>query len=555
MAIIIPSKQIYEVNNSKVLKNALKTIESSQIKNEFIFVDNPNPISKEIQTEPLFATGDQKSSRILPDALYGKNYKFCASLKSNINWGKAEVSFSRNITGEDSKDSFYLSEITPTIKTEYDLTISTVMAESYLINPEEYVVNEIEFTDDSQEYSSRQVSASDYSYGLSLTNLDVDYSFKNETNLSIKPEFITLVHSVLKSGTIGNDEDRQAGLISLTLDLDKEYPFKITYTENRDSYDFNVIMATDFTVWFGYDAMPRSEVSSGVATKPITAQKLDFKLKKAELVINEKIKKIKTTQEEYLYTNPVAYGEEAFAVGDNPFLRTETRYNGAENAPKYLLQDTLRLYTRGKETATIRCSIGDYFSDTGEKIVSVDSPQKMVFDHYDEVIPMFKNDLGMDEPIAYNHDGLAKTFEVVGVKFVFDGAVWQELTLREKGAIAYKLTLPKPQLYLSENTLEVSEPSGLATTFEIYVDGRFAKLITKDMKLDLSELYLKHGNHKITAVSCNPDYNTSEKSRSVNYYVAPQVRYYIEKNESGGYTYHITADEYKVVDGTIVIGD
>ena len=90
-------------------------------------------------------------------------------------------------------------------------------------------------------------------------------------------------------------------------------------------------------------------------------------------------------------------------------------------------------YANGKETAKILCSIGEYADENDNLVISTKTDSKMLFEHYDKVVPMVRNGDGIDLAMSYDKNGLAKVFDVVGVKVFFDGAVWQELTLRESG--------------------------------------------------------------------------------------------------------------------------
>ena len=74
-------------------------------------------------------------------------------------------------------------------------------------------------------------------------------------------------------------------------------------------------------------------------------------------------------------------------------------------------------YQNGKETAVVRCSIPEDLS---------------VFEIGDEVIPMVFGADGVDRPMSRYKDGTQKVFNVVDTKSIYDGAVWQELTLQEK---------------------------------------------------------------------------------------------------------------------------
>lgn len=90
-------------------------------------------------------------------------------------------------------------------------------------------------------------------------------------------------------------------------------------------------------------------------------------------------------------------------------------------------------YTNGKETATIRCSVNDYFDyDSKEKIISIDnSTNKMSFKIGDQVIPMVYGADGQDRPMSTYQNGSPKVFQVLGSNIFYDGAVWQELSLQE----------------------------------------------------------------------------------------------------------------------------
>lgn len=50
----------------------------------------------------------------------------------------------------------------------------------------------------------------------------------------------------------------------------------------------------------------------------------------------------------------------------------------------------------------------------------------------DTVIPYVYGANGKDKPMSLKKDGTAKEFEVLGKKIIYDGAIWQELTLQEK---------------------------------------------------------------------------------------------------------------------------
>jgi hypothetical protein len=119
---------------------------------------------------------------------------------------------------------------------------------------------------------------------------------------------------------------------------------------------------------------------------------------------------------------------------------------------------TLSSYENGKETATVRCSIGDYYDTENGLTITPKTDSKMTFEIGDKVVPMVRNSEGGDNALSYHSNGTAKVFNVVGEKYTYDGAVWQELTLRETAEGIYYVDSP-PYLTFSsseEFTLETN---------------------------------------------------------------------------------------------------
>ena len=109
-----------------------------------------------------------------------------------------------------------------------------------------------------------------------------------------------------------------------------------------------------------------------------------------------------------------------YSLNGNELLQDSatTVYNSnritiADHLSRYIYAE----YKNGKETAVIRCSVPEDLA---------------VFEIGNEVIPMVYGADGADKPMSRYKNGEPKVFSVVGAKFIYDGAVWQELTLQEK---------------------------------------------------------------------------------------------------------------------------
>lgn len=133
-------------------------------------------------------------------------------------------------------------------------------------------------------------------------------------------------------------------------------------------------------------------------------------------VYGEKIETKEKEQQKYSKNS----GGQEFLLEKTIFSQNSTIYthgSSVETATENLAKNVVENYKNGKETAVIRCSVPEDLS---------------VFEIGDEVIPMVYGADGKDRPMSRYKDGADKIFNVVGTKFIYDGAVWQELTLQEK---------------------------------------------------------------------------------------------------------------------------
>lgn len=97
----------------------------------------------------------------------------------------------------------------------------------------------------------------------------------------------------------------------------------------------------------------------------------------------------------------------------------------------YTPADIYSEWKNGKENATLRVSIGDYYDENNELAKSINNDSiPMLFENGDIVIPYVSTPNG-DRPMSLRPDGTPKSFRVTGVTLISDGAVWQELQLQE----------------------------------------------------------------------------------------------------------------------------
>lgn len=102
---------------------------------------------------------------------------------------------------------------------------------------------------------------------------------------------------------------------------------------------------------------------------------------------------------------------------------------------KLLCEKIASEYKNGRETATIKCSVGNFYGDEYENEKTIDIDNAETASVGDAVVPYVrtgrKGGWQYDAPLSSDGYGNAKSFDVIGVEHVFDGAIWQVLTLIE----------------------------------------------------------------------------------------------------------------------------
>lgn len=131
-------------------------------------------------------------------------------------------------------------------------------------------------------------------------------------------------------------------------------------------------------------------------------------------------------------TNSIRYGNSPFfAVESNELLQTTTTIDN-KKLSQYIYEQITNEWSKGKETATLKCSIGEYYDESGNLVISTkNNDLPMTFNIRDLVIPYIPIARGGTEPMSIRTDGKAKIFQVTQVRPYFDGACWQEIMLQE----------------------------------------------------------------------------------------------------------------------------
>lgn len=129
-------------------------------------------------------------------------------------------------------------------------------------------------------------------------------------------------------------------------------------------------------------------------------------------------------------------GNKPSTISGNEILQDSATTSSFDIYPttEFLSKLVLENYKNGKETASLLCSIGEYKNQSGKVVISekiTNEKIPMTFRIGDIVIPYILSSTGVDIPMSKYKDGKPKEFKVVKIEIIDDGAVWQELTLQE----------------------------------------------------------------------------------------------------------------------------
>jgi hypothetical protein len=213
---------------------------------------------------------------------------------------------------------------------------------------------------------------------------------------------------------------------------------------------------------------------------------------------------------EYIETNDVSYkyGEEGsidnFSIYGGDFVQSTNYLDGQKdkNYSESILSNYVNAWKDGKETATLSCSIGDYYDDYGDKVI-FETGDKVIFETNDQVIPFYSSPQG-EIPISMSND-MPKVFYVLKSRVYYDGVVRQELSLQEGGkyegskGLRFSVDQNDPSIHMISGIGEFKGKHLFVPAFDEY-----GNKVTQIRKYDGNELYRAFlGNEQIVSVYIN----------------------------------------------------
>lgn len=403
MAIIIPSKNIYDKQNPKILKNVIKKIEYG--------AKTISPlIEKQVQVlEKSFfeqfengevGVGENTSLAIANGVEVGragflKIIPIYLKSKVEIDLINYNRLIERFYLGKDENEQPYIQ-----VKINAHETV-------YFIE----VLQKNAFNEKTNEWNFQGLDELEYLQKTLQSETEINNVSKIELNPSQQSMFPNLVVN--------------SNLVDLTNILRED----IVQIE-KDKAVFDIVILCGYYRKFLQSEHSHNQNSNSVVDAPFIGTESYVIPQKVSLNILGDVVGISLENDNF------KIGEEnskkTIKFDSNELIQTTNYYddtvNEVENSLIKNYNTTLAEYQNGKETAEILCSISNYYDESGKgKISTEEATLPMTFNIGDEVVPMVMNSLGKDVPMSKS-----KTFEVVGVDFIYDGAVWQKLTLLQK---------------------------------------------------------------------------------------------------------------------------
>lgn len=477
MAILIPSKNIYEKQNPKVSDNVIERIEVGAVEvvpnNEY-----ETPVYNESITSVSYTTKESHNSTYKKYTYdeedsaaeyedYIGIYAGITAKYTNIDISIPKLSNNKLISNlllkKDNESKIGINLICEvrhySVTADYDTATNTISNIQKTENEEKRetknIVNIQEiFSKQNGEKGYLYFSKSEKKYGVSGGTVSIETNIKDNNNIL----------------TIG-------------------------YTDENDSYEIKGL-----NILSGATGLGLSGHSGDYDYILLTGDEVDYTPIQVEITIYGNKIGIDLTDKTVYIPETDKTSKKVHSVDGNELMQTSNYYQSTDtNAITRAFTETQTDYAKGNETATIRCSISDYYDfNSGDKVLSIDnSTGKMSFKMYDRVIPMVYGADGKDRPMSSYQDGKGKVFQVLGSKIYYDGAVWQELSLQETYNSYYAINFSQAHGMGNERfTGYRFEIQGVG---KILINGVVAQEVNSTNESQVIEISNKNGEYPSTA--------------------------------------------------------
>lgn len=418
MAIKIPSKNIYEMENPKVRDNVIDNVSVEQTvvapNNEYgnaIYNDDISNISN-IKYEENTKKLESKRIPLISGGIIASYYFAHAYLNNKLGYYETTFQIPR------LKDNKYITKLYRGTKEENGKIVD-----------EDVIFFQV--------YGETKTTSLEATVTLGDTAEDDTITAKSYGEPTTKEGIIDIsdLPKVVTSKNTWADPDLVAEIIGLS--GKSSYTIQ-PYTDNDDYITVNLSILCYELVEEMKGAWDYSNPSGKTYT--ITGQQTIKTPKEISITAYGNTVGISLTDGSITYIKDDS-GNIVEGVGNKPHslskneLLQDSATTNSNSTTKELAKNILTQYEKGKETATLLCDINEYYDyDNNDQLkISVkNNGLPMTFKIGDEVIPMIFSKDKRDVPMSKYKNGNPKVFKIVGIEKIYDGAVWQKLYMQEK---------------------------------------------------------------------------------------------------------------------------
>lgn len=375
MAIIIPSKNIYSIQNPKIIDNAI-----DNVRVEETLVSKKNEYDVEIYRSSFDIDN--------PSRIY-----------------ETEPSHSVSLKDSDANSVTYLARYSH-YKTYYlDLSFSIPK-----LQKNKYVSKVLNDYDENGKWNVK------YSVYGDVFTANSSALYKNVNGINT---------GTFANYTIEEFKKSEEGVL---FDFPNGFPNSkytgLSLTEYPEYYYMSG------TIWIGwYEEILEGTNGGSQYSKydiEMTGTAKDYRPSRLELTILGNIIGIEISNQTITYGT----GEKPYSLNGNELLQHGTTSN-SKPIGEDLSNKITDQYSQGNETVTLLCSIGEYKNNEGNIVISTKNNElPMAFNIGDIIEPYNFTFLG-EQPLSLTTNNTPKNFIVKEVDFLYDGATWQKIIAQE----------------------------------------------------------------------------------------------------------------------------
>ncbi len=370
MAIKIPSSKIYDRQNPKVIDNIIERFEIVTNKISYSLNDGSSVYSNNIETNEnseISGWGGHISDYNYRD--FNTSQYFYARLQ-NVVFLKTIYTKIERLEIPILSDNKYIKSITTKYDTEQK---SSTISISYSFDSITYKAT----ADWNDNEDDAEKAFTNISYGA-----QIDRTTTNEAPFFVKTEETEFYKY---GGSLGGGKLSSSATIDIKQKDISSFNADLYYTIENDCFVFtNIFLPTKVVIYhlvgfkdtyfeqqYPIKAAPESKI---VEYLPVSVS-LTFQGKTFGIQLEEIVENI------YL-DNQKQNSKKVLNIENNELLQTTNYIIGEkENSIKLKYSKTLQEYLKGKETATIRCSIANYYEyQSVEGVISIDKKCKLSTD-------------------------------------------------------------------------------------------------------------------------------------------------------------------------------